>query len=145
MPHNVSKVGIMPTTASSQEVSLAYNLTTVNTLTSVISLAGVSYLLWVDEKHANKPLVAFTVILMSFVYIGVTLGTSVSVSTTPGAATGVNPISLQIPCDMFVGTDFYWNFIATPLFLIIMGWSIFVLFAAPMRQSLVRFENGGSG
>jgi len=134
----------MSTPATSQQVSLAYNLTTVNTLTSVISLAGISYLLWVDEKHAQKPLVAFTVILMSFIYIGVTLGTSVSISSTPAASTSANPINLQIPCDIFVGSEFYWNSIATPLFIIIMGWSIFVLFAAPMQSGLVSFENGST-
>ena len=134
----------MSTPATSQQVSLSYNLTTVNTLTSVISLAGISYLLWVDEKHSQKPLVAFTVILMSFIYIGVTLGTSISISSTPAASTSANPINLQVPCDIFVGSEFYWNYIATPLFIIIMGWSIFVLFAAPMQAGLVSFESGST-
>lgn len=118
--------------ASNQGVKAAYDLTIVNTLTSVIALAGVSYLMWTHEKETwEKPIVASTVIIMSLIYIGVTIAVSVNVGSTPAASASANPINLQVPCDITVGTEFYWNFIATPLFVITMGWSLYVLFKVP--------------
>jgi hypothetical protein len=118
--------------ASSQQVKSAYDLTVVNTLTSAISLAGVSYLLWNHDKQTwEKPLVAGTVVIMSLIYIGVTIAATVNTSSTPAASASANPINLQVPCDITVGTEFYWNFIATPLFIITMGWSLYVLFKVP--------------
>lgn len=135
----------MSTAATTQQVSLAYNLTTVNTLTSVLALVGVAYLLWTDGKNSivQRTVVAGSVITLSLVYLGITVGSTVVTSSTPGSGSGVNPINLQKPCDIFVAADFYWNNIATPLFFITIIWCIFVLFnhTAASGTTLSSFES----
>ena len=114
--------------SSEKPSKLIYDITTVNTITSMIALMGAVYLYWTSDKQTSTQLIVtlFLAILV-ILYIYVTMTNTIR-ATVPIAATDVDPMDLQAPCDTFILTDFYWNFIATPLFLIILAWTCFVIF-----------------